>query len=48
MASSDKNRLCVFVLFITLLIVFGMFYRPADALSRPADKSTPAAVPVGN
>ena len=41
MASSEKNRLCVFLLFIILLIVFAVFYSPTDALSRPADKTMP-------
>ena len=44
MASSEKNRLCVFLLFIILLIVFAVLYRPTDALSRPADRTTPAGM----
>jgi len=46
MASSDKNRLWVFLLFMILLIAFGILYRPADASSRPADKNAPAVLPV--
>ena len=36
MASSEKNRIVVLSVFILALIVFGLLYRPVDAVSRPA------------
>jgi hypothetical protein len=42
--SSEKMRVLVFSLFLLALIVFGMVYRPADALSQPAGNSHTAAV----
>lgn len=33
--SSERFRALVFALFLGVLIVFGMIYRPADALSEP-------------
>ena len=39
MVSPDKNRFCIFLVFIILLIAFGVFYRPADASGGPAPKN---------
>ncbi len=42
MASSDKNRFCVFLMFIVLLIAFGALYQPSNASSGPAHRDVPA------
>lgn len=46
MASSDKNRLSVFLVFILLLIGFGIFYRPTNAESRPTVQNFSASKQV--
>jgi len=39
MESSNKVRVLVFALFLGLLLVFGMVYKPTDAISQQATHS---------
>jgi len=41
--SSEKIRVLVFSLFLIALIIFGMAYRPTDALSQPTGNSSTTA-----
>jgi hypothetical protein len=46
MGSSQRNRLLVFSLFLILLVIFAILYRPVDAMSRPATPN-PITTPTG-
>jgi len=47
MGSSQRTRLLVFAYFFVALIIFAIFYRPVDAMSRPADPPNVITMPVG-
>lgn len=47
MATSDRNRLSILLVFFISLVAFAVFYHPTSALSRPAIATTPAGVPLG-
>ncbi|HEV2470521.1 MAG TPA: hypothetical protein VGS78_15125 [Candidatus Sulfotelmatobacter sp.] len=47
MESSQKVRVLVFAVFLAILILFAIFYRPVDAESRPVDNASAAEMPVG-
>jgi hypothetical protein len=40
--SSEKFRVLLFLLFLAILVVFGMLYHPANALSQPASHNRSA------
>lgn len=41
MVGSEKTRILVYFVFFLALIALAVLYRPADALSRPAQQSRP-------
>lgn len=47
MGSLPKIRVLVFAVFLVLLILFAIFYKPVAAESRPVDNSTVAVMPAG-
>jgi len=45
--STEKERVCVFAIFLAALLVFAIAYHPVNAVSRPADQAARSVVPVG-
>ena len=45
--SAEKERVCVFAIFLAALLFFAIVYRPVNAISRPADQAAPSVLPVG-
>lgn len=39
MASSEKTRVVVYLVFFVALIALAIFYRPQNAMSRPAEQN---------
>jgi hypothetical protein len=46
MASSDRNRLSILLVFFILILVFAIAYHPTSAVSLPASRSTASGMPV--
>lgn len=45
--SAEKERVCVFAVFLVALLVFAFAYQPVNAVSRPVDQVVPPVMPVG-
>jgi cytochrome c peroxidase len=45
--SAEKERVCVFGIFLAALLVFAIAYHPVNAVSLPADQGAPSVMPVG-
>lgn len=45
--SAEKERVCVFAIFLGALLGFAIAYHPVNAVSRPADQAVPSVMPVG-
>jgi hypothetical protein len=45
--SAEKERVCVFAIFLAALLIFAIVYHPVSAVSHPADPVAPPVMPVG-
>ena len=45
--SAEKERVCVFAIFLAALLIFAIIYQPVNAVSHPADQVAPSVMPIG-
>lgn len=45
--SAEKERVCVFAVFLAALLIFAIIYQPVNAVSHPADQVAPSVMPIG-